>query len=157
MKHRANVLASWSLLRCSGCSLTLWKHFRMRLNPSVKQNFIPLFDMKSVLLIAAIALCASTAAQAQGSTGPAARPAGPPSQTSHSQVAPSGAAAAGPAKQAASRELEAAFRQTDTNGDGKLSKKEAEAFPELLQLFTEIDTDHDSFVSSKEFKIASGG
>ena len=134
----------------------------MRLNPSVKQNFIPLFDMCSVLLIAVLTLCAGTAAQAQGFTSPSAKPGGSPPQTSPSQMAPSeampsGEATAGPAKKATAKELEAAFKQTDTNGDGKLSKKEAEAFQELLQLFTEIDTDKDGFVSSKEFKIASGG
>ena len=128
----------------------------MRLNSSVTQNFIPLFDMRSMLLIAAFALCAGTAAQAQGSTSPSGKSGGSPSQTSPAQMAPS-EAAAGSAKKATAQELEAAFKQTDTDGDGKLSKKEAEAFPELLQLFSEIDTDRDTFVSSKEFKIASGG
>ena len=134
----------------------------MHLNPSVKHNFIPLFELKSALLMAAFALCVSSAAQAQGSTSSTANPAGPQSQTAPSQMepaeaAPSGGAAAGPAKKATSQELDAAFKQTDADGDGKLSKKEAEIFPELLQLFSEIDTDRDNFVSGKEFKIASGG
>lgn len=134
----------------------------MSLNHSVKQNFIPLFEVKNVLLIAALALGAGNAAQAQNSAASPPKSAAPqsqmaPSEIAPSQAAPSGATAAGPAKKATTQELEAAFKQTDADGDGKLSKKEAETFPELLQRFSQIDTDHDSFISSKEFMKAAGG
>lgn len=145
----------------------------MNLFHSAKQHFIPALDVRSVVLVAALALGASSAAHAQSSaTYPSAKPAATPTQvapseasspsansqagTTPAQMAPSEATAAVPAK-ATTKELEAAFKQTDTNGDKKLSLQEAEAFPGLPQRFQQIDTDKDTFISSKEFMKAAGG
>jgi hypothetical protein len=114
-------------------------------------HFIPNFEMHSLLLFAALAIAAATAAQ--GQTG-AAAPAKP--NSSSGQMAASGTAGMIPPSKATSKDLEAAFNRADANRDGQLSRQEAEHFPALAHRFEQIDTDHDSTLSRDEFNQAAG-
>jgi EF hand len=130
----------------------------MNLYNSAKQHFIPAFEVRSVLLMAALALGASGAAQAQGATSGAPSKSGGPAPSSQMAPAePSGTSAAPAASKASTQEIEVAFKTADADGDGKLSRKEAATFPGLAQRFEQVDTDKDSFVSMKEFTKAAGG
>ena len=109
-----------------------------------KLHFIPNFEASSVVLVAALALCALgavTSAHAQ-STPPAATPAAP--------------AAAGGSGKASAKDLDAAFARADTNKDGKLDKKEAEMMPAIAERFGQLDADSDGFISREEFNKAAG-
>jgi hypothetical protein len=134
----------------------------MNLYKSAKQPFIPAFEVRNVLLMAALALGAG-GAYAQGSSSAPSKSTGP---APSSQMAPAesggtgagaGTAPAPAASKASAQEIEAAFKRADADGDGKLTKKEAATFPELAQRFEQIDTDKDTFVSMKEFTKAAGG
>ena len=121
---------------------------------TVKNHSIPNFghfEFGSVVLIAALAMGAATAARAQNSPPSPARPGSPPAQ-----MAPSATSTAIPPNRVTHKDLEAAFNRADTNRDDKLDRQEAEHFPALAQRFELIDTDRDTFISRGEFSKAAG-
>lgn len=109
------------------------------------RHFIPNFEARSVLLVAALTL--GGAAGAQGQTTPPS-----PSTSPSTSPAPSAPAAADgmPANKASAADVDAAFDRADTNKDGKLSRTEAENLPAVAQRFEQIDTDRDTFISREE-------
>ncbi len=124
---------------------------------TVKNHSIPNFgnfELRSVVLVAALAMGAADAARAQNSPPSPASPASPSSPSA--QLAPSATATAIPPNRVTRNDLEAAFNRADTNRDGKLDRQEAEHFPAVAQRFELIDTDHDTFISRSEFSKAAG-
>jgi EF hand len=120
----------------------------------LQQDFIPNFEMRSILLIATFAVSAASA-YAQTSGGP----------SQNNPVAITAAADRGdrPTEgatqvnaRAGSNSLDAAFNRADTNRDGRLNREEAEHFPMLSQRFDMIDVNRDSFISRDEFNQAAG-
>jgi len=110
------------------------------------KHSIPGFELRSVLLIAALAAGAVGAARAQ--TAPAS-PNSPPSQME--------APAAVPQNRTTTKDVEAAFSRADANKDGKLDRQEAEHLPAVAQRFDQIDANHDSFISLAELTKAAMG
>jgi len=108
-----------------------------------RSDFIPNFDRYSVLLIAALALTATTAAQAQANTPPA-------------RLAPAAGADTIPQNRTSAADVEAAFNRADTNHDGKLTRQESERFPAVALRFEQIDANQDAFISREEFNKAAG-
>ena len=98
-----------------------------------KKYFIPNFEARSVLLVAAMALGSVSAAHAQP-TVPA-RPSTPKTST---------------------KDMDAAFLRADVNKDGKLDKKEAEMMPAIAERFEQLDSNVDSVISRDEFGKAAG-
>ena len=94
--------------------------------------FIPNFEVRSVLLLAALTVGTALATQAQ-----TAAPDHPPAR-------------AIPVAQ----QVEAAFQRADVNKDGRLSRQEAVRFPVIEQNFDQIDTDRDQVLSPAEFQAA---
>ncbi|MEO8022185.1 EF-hand domain-containing protein [Polaromonas sp.] len=94
--------------------------------------FIPNFEVRSVLLLAALTVGTALVTQAQ-----TASPDTPPVR-------------AIPVAQ----EVEAAFQRADVNKDGRLSRQEAARFPVIEQHFDQIDTNHDQMLSPEEFQAA---
>lgn len=111
------------------------------------------FELRSVVLMAALAMGAAAAARAQ--TSPPS-PASPSSPSAQAQMVPSATAGTIPPNRVTRNDLEAAFNRADTNRDGKLDRQEAEHFPAVAQRFELIDTDHDTFISRSEFTSAAG-
>ena len=107
------------------------------------RHFIPNFEARSVVLVAALAFVSIAGAQGQ-TTSPA------PSQGA------SAAADSVPANKDSSADVDAAFDRADANKDGKLSRTEAESLPSVAQRFEQIDTDRDTFISREELKKFSG-
>lgn len=95
-------------------------------------HFIPNFEVRSVLLLAALTVGTALVTQAQtaGTDNPPVR--------------------AIPVAQ----EVEAAFQRADVNKDGRLSRQEAARFPVIEQNFDQIDTDRDQTISPAEFQAA---
>ena len=123
----------------------------MTVHATVKKHSSPNFEVRSVLLLAALVMGAASAARAQTSAPLPAPPNGP-----SSQMAVSGTADDIPHNRTTAKDLEAAFNRADVNRDGKLSRQEAEHFPALAQRFDQIDTNHDNFISRDEFNQAAG-
>lgn len=94
--------------------------------------FIPNFEVRSVLLLAALTVGTALVSQAQtaGQDNPPVR--------------------AIPVAQ----EVEAAFQRADVNRDGRLTRQEAARFPVIEQNFDQIDTDRDQAISPAEFQAA---
>jgi hypothetical protein len=90
-----------------------------------KRRYLPNFEARSVMIIAAWTIGSAAAAHAQ--TRPA---------TSTN----------------AATQQAAAFTAADTNHDGKLSHTEAQAIPMLAESFNRVDTDHDGFISLAEYE-----
>jgi hypothetical protein len=127
------------------------KELRMAVYLSAKKRLkhsIPNFEIHSVLLFAALAMGAATAAQAQTSAASPTNPNRPRLQMASSDTIPP--------NKATSKDLEAAFKRADTDRDGKLNRQEIEHFPALAHRFEQIDTDHDSVISRDEFNQAAG-
>jgi hypothetical protein len=119
------------------------------------KHSIPGFELRSVILVAALAAGAAGAARAQTAPPSPASPNSPPSQ-----MAPSGSAGtqgAVPQNRTTSKDVEAAFGRADTNKDGKLDRQEAEHLPAVAQRFEQIDTNHDTFISLAELTKAATG
>jgi hypothetical protein len=113
------------------------------------------FELRSVLLVAALAAGTVGAVRAQTAPPSAASPTSPPSQ-----MAPSGtpgSAGAVPQNRTTSKDVEAAFGRADANKDGKLDRQEAEHLPAVALRFEQIDTNHDSFISLAELTKAAMG
>jgi EF hand len=117
----------------------------------LQQDFIPNFEMRSVLVIATFAV---SAAYAQTNT----RPATPGQNNPMAMTAAAGTDNTAMANQVktSTTTLDAAFNRADTDRDGRLSRKEAEHFPMLSQRFDAIDMNRDSFISREEFDRAAG-
>jgi len=98
-------------------------------------HFIPNFEIRSVLLLAALTVGTAFAAQAQTSGGA-------PAQTAAPRAAPT------------AQEIGAAFDRADTNQDGKLTRQESARFPAVEQRFDQIDSNKDQLVSREEFEAA---
>ena len=118
----------------------------------LQQDFIPNFEMRSVLVIATFAV---SAAYAQTSTKPAAPGQNNPVAMTTTADRSENTAMANQVK-TGSNNLDAAFNRADTDRDGRLSRKEAEHFPMLSQRFESIDMNRDSFISREEFNQAAG-
>ena len=120
----------------------------------LQRDFIPNFEMRSILLIATFAVSAA-GAYAQNSGGP-----GLNNPVAITTAADRGDRPAEGATQvnarAGSTSLDAAFNRADTNRDGRLDREEAEHFPMLSHRFDMIDLNHDSFISREEFNQAVG-
>ena len=122
----------------------------------LQRDFIPDFEMRSVLVIAAFAATAAVAC-AQTSARP------PTLADQNHPVAMTAAADRGerPAEGTAqlttrtsAKNVDAAFNRADTNRDGRHHREEAEHFPMLSQRFDVIDLNRDSFISREEFNQA---
>ncbi|AYQ27695.1 MULTISPECIES: EF-hand domain-containing protein [unclassified Polaromonas] len=130
----------------------------MTLHTTAKQqpkHSIPHFsgsELRSVLLVAALAVGAAGAVRAQ--TSPAS-PNSPPSKVA--PAAPSANSGAVPQNRATTQDVEAAFNRADANKDGKLDRQEAEHFPAVAQRFEQIDTNRDTFISLAELAKAASG
>lgn len=129
-------------------------HNTRKTRARLQQDFIPNFEIRSLLVIATFAMGAA-AAHAQSGAAPSS------ATSQQSQVARAAvtetASARTVAQNGASRsQLEAAFNRADRNRDGRLSRAEAEHFPVLAQRFELIDGNHDSFLSRDEFERAAG-
>ena len=124
----------------------------------LQQNFIPNFEMRSILLIATFAVsvaggaCAQTSARV-GLDDPVAISA---AADRSERPSDGGVQATQVNTRTGSRSADAAFNRADTNRDGRLDREEAEHFPVLSQRFDLIDTNRDSFISREEFNQAVG-
>jgi hypothetical protein len=128
-------------------------HTTATLPAKQSKHSIPGFELRSVLLVAALVAGAAGAARAQSAPPSAASPESPPSQ-----MAPSGTpGAAVPQNRTTTKDVEAAFGRADANKDGKLDRQEAEHLPAVAQRFDQIDTNHDSFISLTELTKAAMG
>ena len=90
-----------------------------------KRRYLPNFEARSMMIIAAWTIGSAAAVHAQT------RPATP--TTGMTQES-------------------AAFTAADTDHDGKLSRTEAQAIPMLAESFNRVDTDHDGFISLAEYE-----
>lgn len=125
--------------------------------PAKRSNHsIPAFELRSVLLVAALVAGAAGAARAQTAPPSAASPNSPPSQMAPSGGT-SGSPGAVPQNRTTTKDVEAAFGRADANKDGKLDRQEAEHLPAVAQRFEQIDTNHDSFISLAELTKAAMG
>jgi len=113
------------------------------------KHSIPSFELRSVLLVAALAVGTVGAARAQTAPPSPASPGSPPSQ-----VAPSTAV---PQNRTTPKDVEAAFNRADANKDGKLDRQESEHLPAVAQRFEQIDANHDTFISLAELTKAATG
>jgi len=121
----------------------------------LSKHSIPSFELRSVLLVAALAAGVVGAVRAQTAPPSPASPTSPPSQ-----MAPSGtpgSTGAVPQNRTTSKDVEAAFGRADANKDGKLDRQEAEHLPAVALRFEQIDTNHDSFISLAELTKAAMG
>ncbi len=119
---------------------------------SLQADFIPNFDLRSVVVLAVFAAGVS-AVQAQTGTPPQVSAVSAVSVTAAAERTP------GPTEKmvqtrSGGNPLDAAFKRADTNGDGRLSRKEAEHFPMLSSRFDALDANSDAFLSREEFDQA---
>ena len=122
------------------------------------KHSIPGFELRSVILVAALAAGAAGAVRAQTAPPSPSSPNSPPSQMAPSGSAGNaGAQGAVPQNRTTSKDVEAAFGRADTNKDGKLDRQEAEHLPAVAQRFEQIDTNHDTFISLAELPKAATG
>jgi hypothetical protein len=127
----------------------------------LSKHSIPSFELRSVLLVAALVAGAVGAARAQTAPPSAASPSSPPSQMAPSGTSgtpgTSGSAGAVPQNRTTPKDVEAAFGRADANKDGKLDRQEAEHLPAVALRFEQIDTNHDTFISLAELTKAATG
>jgi hypothetical protein len=121
----------------------------------LQQDFIPNFEMRSVLVIATFAV---SAAYAQTHSRPATPGQNNPVSMTTAADRTENTAMANQVNQVktSTNNLDAAFNRADADRDGRLSRKEAEHFPMLSQRFDAIDMNRDSFISREEFDRAAG-
>jgi hypothetical protein len=122
----------------------------------LQQDFIPNFEMRSILLIATFAVSAASAYAQTGARPPAlAGQASPVAITAAADRGERPAEGATPVNaRANSKSTDAAFNRADVNRDGRLNREEAEHFPMLSQRFDVIDLNRDTFISRDEFNQA---
>ena len=124
----------------------------------LQRDFIPNFEMRSLLLIATFSVsvaggaCAQTSARIGVDDPVAVSAAADRSERPTDGIVQTTQVTT----RAGSRSTDAAFDRADTNGDGRLNREEAEHFPVLSQRFDLIDTNRDSFISREEFNQAVG-
>ena len=106
-----------------------------------KKHFIPNFEARSVVPVAAMAFGGIAGAQGQ---------------TSAPNLATGASAGSTPSNTVTTKDVDAAFDRADANKDGKLSRTEAENLPSVAQRFEQIDTDRDTFISREELMKFSG-
>ena len=108
-----------------------------------KKHFIPNFETRSVLLVAAMTFGGIAGAQ---------------SQTTSPNPATDASAEAGSiaSNTVTAKDVDAAFDRADTDKDGKISRTEAENLPSVARRFEQIDTDRDTFISRQELMKFSG-
>ena len=130
------------------------KKNRLRL----QRDFIPNFEMRSLLLIATFAVSVAGGAFAQTSARIGLDDSAAVSAAADRSERPTAGVvqASQVNNRVGSRSADAAFDRADTNRDGRLSREEAEHFPVLSQRFDLIDTHRDSFISREEFNQAVG-
>jgi hypothetical protein len=121
----------------------------------LSKHSIPHFELRSVLLVAALAVGVAGAVRAQSAAPSPASPTSPPSKVA--PAAAPGNAGAVPQNRATTQDIEAAFNRADANKDGKLDRQEAEHFPAVAQRFEQIDTNRDTFISLSELAKAASG
>ena len=124
----------------------------------LQRDFIPNFEMRSLLLIATFSVSVVGGARAQTSARVGLNdPVAISAAADRGERPTDGGVQATPVNtRAASRSADAAFNRADTNRDGRLNREEAEHFPVLSQRFDLIDTNRDSFLSREEFNQAVG-
>ena len=124
----------------------------------LQQDFIPNFEIRSLLLIATFAVSVSGGACAQTSARVGLNDPVAVSAAADRGERPTdgGVQAAQVNSLASSKSADAAFNRADTNRDGRLNREEAEHFPALSQRFDVIDANRDSFISREEFNQAVG-
>lgn len=109
----------------------------------VNRSRLPDFELRSVALLATLALTAGLAtAQA---TAPA--PAATAQKTAQ-------AAESIPANRWTIAQIEDAFRKTDGDNNGAISRQEATMWTGLSRSFDKVDSDHDGVISRAEFDEA---
>lgn len=118
---------------------------------NLKKHSIPNFEMRSVLLMAALAIGCIGTSHAQTAAPSTAGP-----KPSTTQMSPSATAGSIAPNKTSSKDVDAAFDRTDANKDGKLDRKEAENLPMVLQRFDQLDANQDNFISREEFNKAAG-
>ena len=130
------------------------KKNRLRL----QRDFIPNFEVRSLLLIATFSLSVAGGAFAQTSARIGLDDSAAVSAAADRSERPTDGVvqASQVNNRVGSRSADAAFDRADTNRDGRLSREEAEHFPVLSQRFDLIDTNRDSFISREEFNQAVG-
>jgi hypothetical protein len=124
----------------------------------LQRDFIPNFEMRSLLVIATFAVSAASAC-AQTSARPPAMPgqSNPVTMTTAADRTENTKIVNQVSQvRTNSSTLDAAFNRADADRDGRLSRKEAEHFPMLSQRFDAIDSNRDSFISREEFNQAAG-
>ena len=124
----------------------------------LQRDFIPNFEMRSLLLIATFSLSVAGGAFAQTSARIGLDdPVAVSAAADRSERPTDGVVQASQVNnRVGSRSADAAFDRADTNRDGRLNREEAEHFPVLSQRFDLIDTNRDSFISREEFNQAVG-
>ena len=124
----------------------------------LQRDFIPNFEMRSLLLIATFAVSVAGGAFAQTSARIGLDdPVAVSAAADRSERPTDGVVQASQVNnRVGSRSADAAFDRADTNRDGRLNREEAEHFPVLSQRFDLIDTNRDSFISREEFNQAVG-
>ena len=124
----------------------------------LQRDFIPNFEMRSLLLIATFAVSVAGGAFAQTSARIGLDdPVAVSAAADRSERPTDGVVQASQVNnRVGSRSTDAAFDRADTNRDGRLNREEAEHFPVLSQRFDLIDTNRDSFISREEFNQAVG-
>ena len=124
----------------------------------LQRDFIPNFEMRSLLMIATFAVSVASGAFAQtGARIGLDDPVAVSAAADRSERPTDGVVQASQVNnRVGSRSADAAFDRADTNRDGRLSREEAEHFPVLSQRFDLIDTNRDSFISREEFNQAVG-
>ena len=124
----------------------------------LQRDFIPNFEMRSLLLIATFAVSVAGEAFAQTSARIGLDdPVAVSAAADRSERPTDGVVQASQVNnRVGSRSADAAFDRADTNRDGRLNREEAEHFPVLSQRFDLIDTNRDSFISREEFNQAVG-
>jgi hypothetical protein len=155
-KHPAKLLALKRGLRCNGCLFTFLKdssHDPAHDSNTACKTFYSLFsvfELRSVLLVAALAVGAAGAARHRA---PRLHRPVPPARRHrwrpHHRAVPQ--------NRATPQDVEAAFGRADANKDGKLDRQEAEHLPAVAQRFEQIDANHDSFISLAELTKAATG
>ena len=130
-------------------------HSTRKKRARLQQDFIPNFEIRSVLVIATFAMGA-VAAHAQTGTTLSTTPDKPQVAVTTLTDRSDGSTRIVAQNRASRSQLDAAFDRADRNRDGKLSREEAEHFPALVQRFDLIDGNRDSFLSRDEFEKAAG-
>ena len=137
-----------------------------------KRRFVPDFDARSLMIIAAwtLAMAGSGAVYAQTpppppspaspgapmtSPGGGGSPGGMSSPSGGEKAAPApGGAMDPPPAPMSKKETDAAFDRADANHDGKLTRNEAASIPGLSERFDQIDKDHKGSITKSQFESA---